>query len=212
MGCRLEAEEEEVGGRSRAKVTPQGSSTPSSPAPLWPPTPALESLVLCSQPPPPQVSALPHFPLPPGSARSKLPGALATVLCFLEEPEPLTRNSRQKADGLAPSGSWEPGLWSGLVQHLLPSVPGNIHISDPPRALAKACFSFVGKHYFMTSKPRCEARKVNSSMFRTDLIHLASIVGWLQYLFVCIYLTSARTAGLDQGTLMRLEGKVKGRF
>ena len=124
--------------------------SPGLPAPLWPHTrPGVSSCILASTHPHRSlILPSPHFPpLPPGS-KIKATRDAATVLSLLGRTEPLTAETGRTREqmGWPRLGPGSLGSGPGLVQHLLHPVPGNIHISDPPRALAKACFSFVGKH------------------------------------------------------------------
>ena len=139
-----------MGGRRRAKVTPQGVHTQHSPSSRWSHTrTGASSCILASTHPHRSlILPSPHFPpLPPGS-KIKATRDAAIVLSLLGRTEHLTAETSRTREhmGWPRLGPGSLGSGPGLGQHLLHPVPVNIHISDPPRALAKACSSFVGKH------------------------------------------------------------------
>lgn len=161
--------------------------SPSNPAPLWPHTcTGVESCILASTHPHRSlILPSPHFPpLPPGS-KIKATRDAATVLSLLGRTEPLTAETGRTREqmGWPRLGPGSLGSGPGLVQHLLHPVQGTSTSLTLPEPLLRPAPGLLENIPLCNFSSHAEARKVNSSMFGTDLIHLASIVGWLQYLF-----------------------------
>lgn len=155
-----------MGGRSRAKVTLQGSSHPAQPIQSCPTlAPHLHwSRILYSRLHSSTQKSHPALPtLSTPASRQQDQSYQGCSHCSFTSWKNRTSNCRnrqnQRADGLAPPGSREPGLWSRPGAASASSSPGNIHITDPSGALAKACSRFIGKHSSLQLLKPCRSQK-----------------------------------------------------
>lgn len=205
-----------MGGRSRAKGHTAGQFTSALPHFGPTPTPGVSSCV-----PPPLIHTSlslpsPHFPpLPPGS-KIKATRDAATVLSLLGRTEPLTAETGRTREqmGWPRLGPGSLGSGPGLVQHLLIQSQGTSTSVTLPEPLLRPALVLLENIPLCDFSSHAEARKVNSSMFRTDLIHLASN-SWVAAVPVRMYMPHfAQDCRARPGELwrMRLEREGKGRF
>lgn len=185
-GADREAEGEEVGARGRAKATPQGSPHPAQPIqsrPHW-------NLVLYSPLHSPTQTSHPALPTPSTPAsRQQDQSHQGCSHCSLTSWKNRTSKCRnrqnQRTVGLAPPGSCG-SLGSGprQVQHQLHPFPGGIHVKGPTELLLKPAPFLLENIPLWVFSRHAEARKVNPSVFRIDLMDFASTAGWLRYLLI----------------------------
>lgn len=129
----------------------------------------------------------PHPPPPPPGSKIKATRDAATVLSLLGKTEPLSAGTGRTSEllgcpRLGPKEAW--ALAPVLVQHQLHPFPGGIHVKVPTELLLKPAPFLLENIPLWVFSRHAEARKVNPSVFRIDLIDFASIAGWLQYLLI----------------------------